>query len=247
MSSIPKVIHYCWFGRNPLPESTVKCIESWKKFFPGYEIREWHEDNFDVTCCDYVKEAFEAKKYAFVSDYARFEILYKEGGLYFDVDVEVIKPFDDLLEKGGFMGSETVANDPRRGLSVAPGLGLSANPGLGLFKEFVDGYHTRNFLNEDGSYDQTTICVYTTDILKKHGLQETDKIQCIEGIYIYQKEYFCPLDYFTGKLTITENTRSIHQYAASWKTSKENRLTAIKRLLGPKLSKFIGRLLHGKK
>ena len=246
MSSIPKLIHYCWFGRNPLPEYAVKCISSWRKYFPGYVIKEWNEDNFDVNCCDYVREAYEAKKYAFVSDYARFDILYREGGLYFDVDVEVIKTFDDILEKGGFMGSETLAKTSELGISVAPGLGLSANPGHGLIKELVDGYHTRHFLKEDGTPDTTTICVYTTEILKKHGLQETDDIQCIDGIYIYPKEFFCPLDYFTGKLEITENTHSIHQYMASWKSTAEKRKSLIKHLLGPKLSKFVGRVLHGK-
>lgn len=247
MSSIPKIIHYCWFGRSPLPESATKCIDSWKEHFPEYEIKEWNEDNFDVYCCDYVREAYEAKKYAFVSDYARFYIMYNYGGLYFDVDVEVIKPIDDLLEIGGFMGSETLASNKERGLSIAPGLGISSNPGLDLFKELIDGYHARHFLNDDGTYDTTTICVYTTKILKQHGLQETDEIQRIAGIYIYPKEYFCPLDYFTGKLEITENTRSIHHYAASWKSERDNLKTSIKRLLGPRLSRFIGRVIHGTK
>ena len=103
---IPKIIHYCWFGRNPLPESAIKCINSWKKFFPDYEIKEWNEDNFDVNIIPYTAEAYEAKKYAFVSDYARFWILYHFGGIYFDTDVEVIKPFDDILERGPFMGRE---------------------------------------------------------------------------------------------------------------------------------------------
>ena len=102
---IPKIIHYCWFGRNPLPDSAKKCIESWRKFFPEYEIKEWNEDNFDVHLIPYVEEAYNAKKYAFVSDYARFWILYFYGGVYFDTDVEVIRPMDDILAKGGFMGS----------------------------------------------------------------------------------------------------------------------------------------------
>lgn len=246
MSSIPKIIHYCWFGRNPLPESAVKCINSWRRFFPDYEIKEWNEDNFDVNCCDYVREAYKSRKYAFVSDYARFDILYREGGLYFDVDVEVINSFDDILEKGGFMGSETIVKLPERGISVAPGLGLSSIPGHSIIKELVDGYHVRHFLKEDGTPDTTTICVYTTEILKKHGLQETNYIQCIDGIYVYPKDFFCPLDYFSGKLEITENTRSIHQYMASWKSATDNRKTVIKRLLGPKLTKFVGRVLHGK-
>ena len=104
---IPKVVHYCWFGGNQLPDDAKKCIESWRKFFPEYEIKEWNECNFDVNCCDYVKEAYAAKKWAFVSDYARFWILYHEGGLYFDTDVEVIKDMSDIIAKGAFMGCET--------------------------------------------------------------------------------------------------------------------------------------------
>ena len=106
---IPKVIHYCWFGRNPLPPFAVKCIESWKKFLPGYEIKEWNEDNFDVNIIPYTQEAYEARKYAFVSDYARFYILYHHGGIYFDTDVEVIKSIDDIIERGAFMGCENEA------------------------------------------------------------------------------------------------------------------------------------------
>ena len=106
---IPKLIHYCWFGRNPLPKSAIKCIESWKKFLPDYEIKEWNENNFDVNIIPYTKEAYECKKYAFVSDYARFWILYKYGGLYFDTDVEVIKSMDDIIERGPFMGIEVEA------------------------------------------------------------------------------------------------------------------------------------------
>ena len=111
---IPKIIHYCWFGRNPLPELAQKCIASWKKYLPDYEIKEWNEDNFDVNIIPYTAEAYAAKKYAFVSDYARFWILYKYGGIYFDTDVEVIRPIDDIIAKGNFMGCETDARGERR-------------------------------------------------------------------------------------------------------------------------------------
>ena len=131
---IPKIIHYCWFGRNPLPESAKKCIDSWRKFLPDYEIKEWNEDNFDVNIIPYTQQAYEAKKYAFVSDYARFWILYHHGGVYFDTDVEVIRPMDDIIKKGPFMGREkgayikatgdnTVEVKGDAGLGVAPGLG----------------------------------------------------------------------------------------------------------------------------
>ncbi len=118
---IPKVIHYCWFGRNPLPKSALKCIASWRKYFPNYEIKEWNEDNFDVNIIPYTQEAYSVGKYAFVSDYARFKILYENGGLYFDTDVEVIRPMDDIIERGAFMGVEVECTAVDTTPLVAPG------------------------------------------------------------------------------------------------------------------------------
>ena len=153
---IPKTIHYCWFGRNPLPSLAIKCIASWKKYLPDYEIKEWNEDNFDVNVVPYTREAYAAKKYAFVSDYARFKILYEEGGLYFDTDVEVIKPFDDIIARGAFMGCERDAGD-RGGACVNPGLGLGANPNFGLYKEILDLYATLHFSYPEGSLNLKTV------------------------------------------------------------------------------------------
>lgn len=116
---IPHVIHYCWFGHKPLPRAAKRCIASWRKFFPGWEIREWNEDNFDVNCIPYTAGAYAAGKYAYVSDYARFKILSEHGGVYFDTDVEVIAPFDDILARGGFMGYEEPGE-------LNPGLGMAA-------------------------------------------------------------------------------------------------------------------------
>lgn len=215
---IPKVIHYCWFGGNPLPKSAQKCIASWRKYLPDYEIKEWNESNFDVNIIPYTAEAYKAKKYAFVSDYARFWILYKYGGLYFDTDVEIIKNMDDIIAKGPFMGCE---NEAKAGatpaqLGVAPGLGLGVNPGLGLYKEILDDYDKSHFLKETGKYDLTTIVERTVEFLCKYGLKNVSSVQNIAGIWVYPKEYFCPKDYFTGKLEITKNTYSIHWYDASW-------------------------------
>lgn len=108
---IPKVIHYCWFGGNPLPDSAKKCISSWRKYLPDYEIKEWNERNFDVKSIPYTREAYRLKKFAFVSDYARMWILYHYGGIYFDTDVEVIKPFNDIIQRGNFMGFEAQHNN----------------------------------------------------------------------------------------------------------------------------------------
>lgn len=229
---IPKKIHYCWFGNNPLPESAKKCISSWKKFCPDYEIIEWNEKNFDVNSCAYSKEAYNAKKWAFVSDYARFKILYENGGLYFDTDVELVKSIDDITDKGAFMGRETVAE-----LGVAPGLGLGAEVKMPFYNELLDLYNSIHFLKPDGTQNLKTVVDYTTELLKRHGLEKSTEIQCVCGIYIYPKDYFCPMDYFTGKLDITENTRSIHYYSATWCNEKQSYALSLKR----KYSKFMPR------
>ena len=206
---IPKIIHFCWFGGNPLSDLALKCIESWKKYFPDYEIKEWNENNFDLHCCDYVKEAYKAKKWAFVSDYARFWILYNYGGLYFDTDVEVIKDMNDIIDKGSFMGCEA----PNK---CNPGLGLGVNAGLDLYKMILENYEISHFFNEDGTNNYTTVVDRVTDILKMYGFRKSNDIQLIENVYIYPADYFCPMDYQTGKLNITENSRTIHWYDASW-------------------------------
>lgn len=218
---IPKVIHYCWFGSNPLPELAQKCIASWKKYLPDYEIKEWNEDNFDVNIIPYTKEAYECKKYAFVSDYARFWILYKYGGLYFDTDVEVIKNMDDIIAKGPFMGCE---NEAKAGatptqLGVAPGLGLGVNPGLGLYNEILANYNGLHFLGKNGEMNTKTVVEYVTDILVANGLKNTSKIQLVKGVYVYPKEYFCPFG-LDGRMNITSNSCSIHHYMASWSDKK---------------------------
>lgn len=213
---IPKVIHYCWFGRNPLPDFAKKCIDSWRKYFPDYEIKEWNEDNFDVNSIPYTREAYEAKKYAFVSDYARFKILYEEGGLYFDTDVEVIKPMDDIVENGPFMGIEkslATNNSYASGkMGVAPGLGLGAPQGLELYREILDYYKSKSYLNET-----QTVVGNTTDILRKYGFVDKNEIQSVADLTIYPADVFCPMDSTTGLIEITENSRTIHHYTASWR------------------------------
>ena len=220
---IPKIIHYCWFGKNPLPPLAIKCIDSWKKFLPDYEIKEWNEDNFDVNIISYTAEAYAAKKYAFVSDYARLWILYHYGGLYFDTDVEAIKPLDEIVDRGPFMGcerdaqsAETIGVAPGLGLGVNPGLGLGVNPGLGLYKEMLELYAGLSFVGSNGQNNLKTIVEYTTEILQKHGLQEKSGVQYVAGVYIYPSEYFCPINITSKKLHITKNTYTIHHYMASW-------------------------------
>ncbi len=242
---IPKIIHYCWFGRNPLPPLALKCIASWKKYFPDYEIKEWNEDNFDVNIIPYTQEAYRAKKYAFVSDYARFWILYKYGGLYFDTDVEVIKPFEDIIVRGPFMGCENeIGVAGATTLAVAPGLGLGVNPGLGLYKELIDSYENLHFIDSEGNVNLKTVVSYTTELLCKYGLKNVNEIQECAGIYIYPKEWFCPMDYNTGKIYLTANTRTIHHFAASWLSKKEKLKIRIVRIIGEKRTQFIIRIKH---
>ena len=220
---IPKIIHYCWFGHNPLPELAKKCIASWKNYFPDYEIKEWNESNFDVNAIPYTEEAYKQKKYAFVSDYARFWILYHYGGLYFDTDVEVIKPMNEIIEKGPFMGCENTAKK-RNKVGDSSGLELGVNPGLGIgttarlefYKEILDKYSTMHFLLPNGLMNQVTVVEYTTQLLCLKGLKSSNEVQQVAGIWVYPKEYFCPKDYTTGKVTITQNTVSIHHYSETW-------------------------------
>ena len=222
---IPKVLHYCWFGHNPLPPLAIKCIESWKKYLPDYEIKEWNEDNFDVNIIPYTAEAYKAKKYAFVSDYARFWILYHYGGLYFDTDVEVIRQMDDIIECGPFMGCETDAKPGTMTIGVNPGLGLGGNSGLGLYKKILDMYAVEKFVWE-GLGKTKTVVEFTTELLFKEGLKNEIGIQEVGGVWIYPSDYFCPLNIITSHLHITENTRSIHRNAATW--VEKSRMTILK-------------------
>ena len=223
-----------------MPKLAHKCIDSWKKHLPDYEIKEWNEDNFDVNIIPYTAEAYKAKKYAFVSDFARFWILYKYGGLYFDTDVEIIKPMDAIIEKGPFMGIE---NNGATTTGVAPGLGLGVTPGLGLYKEILDYYAGEHFLNPDGSENLTTIVLRTTDILKKHGLEEENRFQTVAGVNIYPLDYFCPIRITDGKLCLTENTVSVHHYAASWTTPTHRLLRKIVLAIGGyRLKSFLSTL-----
>lgn len=217
---IPKVIHYCWFGGNPLPKDALKCIASWKKYFPDYEIKEWNESNFDVNSCPYTKGAYEQKKYAFVSDYARFWVLYNEGGLYFDTDVEVIRNMDHIVEKGSFMGFEksyaTQNANPNDMLGVNAGLGMGAESKMLFLKDMLDFYESKTSF----TIDEGTVVHYTTNMLVKYGLVNEHKYQNVAEFNIYPADYFCPMDSTTGLIDLTENTVSIHHFSCSWVDQK---------------------------
>lgn len=206
---IPKVVHYCWFGRGPKNELAIKCIESWKKFLPDYEIKEWNENNFDVNMYPYAKEALENRKFAFVTDVVRLYALYTEGGVYMDTDVEVLKTYDPFLHHEMFSGFET--NN-----YVLTGM-MAAEKGSIWAKELLEQYNDRHFVLEDGSFDLTTNTSVITEYMKFKGLLLNNKYQDFPGLCtMYPSEYFCPKDHTTGKIKCTKNTVCIHHFAGSW-------------------------------
>ena len=211
---IPKLIHYFWFGRKPIPDQYKEYIDTWKHFLPDYKIIQWNEDNFDVNECRYCKEAYLKGKWAFVSDYARFKVLYEYGGLYFDTDVEVIKPMEDIIERGAFVACETEK-------TIAPGLALGVEPHNEIYKEIIDAYEKRSFIRKNGDMDLTTVVEFTTDIFKSHGFAGKNEIESFDGLISYPPNYFCPVNYQTGEMVITNETYTIHHYGASWHTTKE--------------------------
>jgi mannosyltransferase OCH1-like enzyme len=216
---IPRTIHYCWFGGKSIPQEYLKYIESWKRFLPNYEIIKWDETNFDVNSIDFTQEAYSVGKYAYVSDYARLKILYEQGGIYLDTDVEVIKPIDDILAKGAFMAFEKNTSIRKGEIhNVAVGLGFAVEPHNPIIREALDFYESHHYIYPDGHMEQITIVRIVTDILIHHGLSHSDKPVTVKGITIYPWDYFCPVEFMSNKLEITENTRTIHHYSASWMT-----------------------------
>lgn len=223
---ISKIIHYCWFGGNPLPELAQKCIASWKKFLPDYEIKEWNESNYDVRKIPYIAQAYDAKKYAFVSDYARFDILYQYGGVYFDTDVEVIKDLRVIIEKGAFIGIEKGTRP-----LLNAGLGI-ASPALSeIYKEILDSYLLEQFIKENGSLNLKTVCERVSEIFAKYGFVEKDILQSVANTTIYPSEYFCPKDNRTCELIITTNSYTIHHYDGSWTIPLRKKYVKIKTTL----------------
>ncbi len=216
---IPKKIHYCWFGRGEKPKLAQKCIASWKRLCPDYEIIEWNEDNFDVNTNAYTKMCYEQKKYAFLSDYVRLLVVYEHGGLYFDTDVEVIRSFDDLLGYKAFFGFENEEY-------VASGLGFGSEAGNEALNVMIHEYD--GFM--DGLHGTTGCPVLNTRAISKLGFELNGKMQDINSVIIYPKDFFNPFDDNTGVLSKTDNTYSIHWYGKSWMGKKSvfrNRLTRI--------------------
>lgn len=206
---IPKIIHYCWFGGNPLPRLAKKCIRSWKRYCRGYEIREWNEHNFDLASAPlYVRQAYEAKKWAFVTDYVRLYAMTQYGGIYMDTDVEVIAPLDQYLNNRAFSGFEDMKHIPT-------GI-MACEKGFPLFEEFLRYYDDAEFIKPDGTLDMTTNVIIMTNIVKKYGFQGNGHYQNIEGFALYPREIFCPMDAGSRMFYKSKDTATIHWFSASW-------------------------------
>ena len=209
---IPKKIHYCWFGRGEKSELILNCIESWKKYCPDYEIIEWNEDNIDVNATLYTKQAYEAKKWAFVSDYARLYALYHEGGLYFDTDVEVLKPMDEFLGEEFFTGFE-VKDSPITAVMGAKSKNIA-------IKNLLDYYNTAKFVNSDGTLNLLSNTHIITDDFIKKGVKLNGKKQIVDGITIYPQIVFCPNNFTRIFNKPSDKSYTIHHFDQSWKNSK---------------------------
>lgn len=225
---IPKVIHYCWFGRNPLPEKALACIESWKKFCPDYEIKEWNEDNFDFSANRYAREAYEAKKWAFVSDYARLAVLYTRGGIYMDTDVEVVKPLDEFLADRSFIGFE--GGYPILGSGI-----LGAEAGHPWIGALLQEYEFRRFIRKDGALDTTANTDHITAMAQaEFGMTPNGQMQMLrEGVKVYPTDWLAPKDWRTGEVHPTDHTHTIHHYTGSWCDPAGDRFMARLKKLTP--------------
>ena len=212
---IPKIIHYCWFGGNPLPPLAEKCIASWKKFCPDYEIKEWNESNFDITSNTYIYEAFQCKKWAFITDYVRLWVIYKYGGIYMDTDVEVLKPLDAILYHPAFSGFES-------NCSIPTGI-MAGEQNNKWFKLQLAYYDDRHFVRKDGSLDLTTNVKTITNITKQnYGINLNNIYQDLKDMVFYPSDFFCPKDYVTGVINTTQNTYTIHHFAGSWASNAQH-------------------------
>lgn len=226
---IPRIIHYCWFGGKEKPDIVKRCLNSWNEHLRDYEIIEWNEDNFDMNCNSYVKGAYEARKFAFVSDYVRVHALYNFGGIYLDTDVEVFKSFDDMLHHHSFWGFEQ-----ENYIATST---IGAAKGNKLIKTFLESYEGKEFIKPDGTYDELTNVAIITKILEDVGVKPNGDYQEIEDLgTFYPQTYFSPYDYINCRKFITENTYAMHHFYKSWLPLSARIKTNMKLIL----SKIIG-------
>ena len=222
---IPKIIHYCWFGRNPKPELAEKCINSWKKHCPDYEIIEWNEDNYSISEAPlYVQQAYEAKKWAFVTDFARLNIIYHHGGIYLDTDVELIECLDSFLYNNSFFGTD--------GKYINTGLGFGAEKESPILTELMQDYLQIPFILNDNVYDSVPCPIRNTNVFIQKGYEYDNTDHYLDRIHIYPAEVFCPINQATGRMSITDKTVAIHWFAGSWIDPEQRKQQSKAMLLG---------------
>ena len=228
-NEIPRIIHYCWFGGKEKPEIVKRCIKSWKDILVDYEIKEWNESNFDINSNLFVKQAYEAGKFAFVSDFVRVNALYNYGGIYLDTDVEVFKSFDDLLDNDSFWGFEE-----KNYIATST---IGCKKGNKLIKEFLSKYDDKKFIFENGQENLETNVSIVSEIISSLGVEMNNKYQNIEGLAtFYPQEYFSPYDYINCYSKATSNTYAIHHFYKSWLPTSVKIKSVIKKVI----AKFIG-------
>ncbi|MEL1134488.1 glycosyltransferase [Desulfitobacterium sp. THU1] len=224
-NGIPRIIHYCWFGGSSLPLLAVKCIDSWKRVLPDFELREWNEENFDLACNQYVQQANESRKWAFVTDFVRLKVLYDFGGIYMDTDVEVIKPLDEFMKLPAFSGFEGEAY-------INTGI-IGAKKGNKWIKELIKDYDDRVFIKEDGSYDQTTnVKIITNTTKNMYPINLDNTLQAFDDVSFYPLDWFCAKSYETGEIVRTENTHTIHHFSGSWLPWSHRLKSSLTRAIG---------------
>lgn len=222
---IPKIIHYCWFGGKALPQSAKAYIAGWQALCPDFEFMCWDDSRISPGENPFVKQAFEAEKWAFAADYARLKALYQYGGIYLDTDLEMLRSPEKYMGSEVFLGFESS--------SVVSTAVIGCIPQHPFIERLLREYDSRRLIAADGSIDLTPNVVYVTKALEEMGLKKTNEMQRLNGITVYPSEYFSPKDLSTGKVNLTENTCTIHHFNASWLPLRNriNRKTA--QLLGP--------------
>lgn len=226
---IPKVIHYCWFGNKEFPPLVKKCIKSWKKYLPEYEFKLWNEDTFDINSNDWCKEAYKNKKYAFVADYVRLQVLYKYGGIYLDTDIKMYKSLNPFLYNSAFMGFE---RDEVLSMGV-----MGFHKEDPIIKEFLK-YYTQPFSLDIISKLESNANIMTAYLVNHYGLTRDNKEQIVGNIHVYPKTYFNPMDYF-GNWDKSKKTVCCHLYMGSWLPSEEKKKLKYRKTILFKICKRI--------
>lgn len=230
---IPPIIHYCWFGHGELPDLYKKCIESWRKFCPDYEIKEWNESNCDINETVFTKQAYEVKKYGFVPDYFRLKIIYEYGGIYLDTDVELLRNIDDLRYNKAYCGLEFPGE-------LNLGLGFGAIKGNSIIKLWLERYKTMKFILPDGSLNETISPIYQTEDLKNNfGFRNGNILQKVDNMTIYPIEVLSPKNAYTGILNISENSYACHHYDGSWANEELKQQTIMRKNAAQRIYQMI--------